>query len=203
MRKGPAIVVAIAAVLACAGVVRAHHSLRMIEISTPIWVKGIVVSYAPGQPHTMIELEEQTDGSRWTVEGPFPGRLERIHKLNGLGADQAFLKAGDRIEVCGFPPKKTYAVERSYPQLKPSQDRFVHGHVIVMPDGRMYSWGPYGKMDNCIRPGDQIPTWVEFLNRDTLARDLWCSGQKDPRIPSVAPAAFVEDVNRRMDSGCK
>jgi len=206
MRKKPATWVTTAAVMACASAVFAHHSLRMIEISTPVWVKGTVVSYTPGEPHALLELEEAPDGGpvrTWTIEGPFPGRLDRIHTLNGIGAGRAFLKAGDGIEVCGFRPKQQYSLERAYPKMKPSPERFIHGQVIVMPDAKMYSWGPYGKMDNCVRPGDQIPTWLEFLNRDTLGRDLWCNGQKDVQIPSVAPKEFVEEVNRRIDNPCR
>ena len=74
----------------------------MIEISTPIWVKGTVVLYEPKNPHTMIELDAKNeDGQveRWTVEGPFLGRLARYD----LETD--FLKAGDVIEVCGFVPR--------------------------------------------------------------------------------------------------
>ena len=37
----------------------------------------------------------------------------------------------------------------------------VHGHVLVKSDGRMLSWGPYGKIDNCIRPGDTADKWVQ------------------------------------------
>lgn len=134
MRKVATGAAAIAA-LACAGSAPAHHSISMIDVSVPVWVKGTVVRYEPINPHAMFELEETTDDGqrrRWTIEGPFPGRLDRILSLNRMGADEPFLNAGDVIEVCGFYPKGESAPSR----------RYIHGHVLVMPDGRMQSWGP-------------------------------------------------------------
>jgi hypothetical protein len=198
--------VVLIAALVCGGVVSAHHSISMIEISTPVWVKGTVVRYTTAEPHTMIELEEEpANGSarRWIIEGPFAGRLDRILKLHDMAPNQPFVRAGDVIEVCGFRAKPEYAPERSYPDLDIARDRFIHGQVLVMPDAKMHSWGPYGKMDNCVRPGDQIPAWLEFLDRDTLARDMWCNGQTYTQIASVAPEAFVAEVNRRMKIPCK
>src|SRR4249920_1196264 len=84
--------VAATAALACAGSLRAHHSISVIDITTPVWVKGTVVEYEPISPHAMIELDVRgADGEtrRWTVQGPNLGRLERYH----LARD--FLKAGD------------------------------------------------------------------------------------------------------------
>ena len=100
----------------------------MIDVSTSHWVKGTVVRYAPVSPHAMIELEERMkDGQaqRWTIEGPFPGRLNRILSLNGIsGGGADFLKPGDQIEVCGFFPKRSTGTS-------PTDDavarRFVHG----------------------------------------------------------------------------
>src|SRR5215471_12993564 len=91
-----------AAALACAGQLRAHHSISAIEITTPVWVKGTVVQYEPINPHAMIELDVRgADGEmqRWRLQGPNPARLERYH----LASD--FLKVGDVIEACGFVPK--------------------------------------------------------------------------------------------------
>ena len=63
-------------------------------------------------------------------------------------------------------------------------------------------FGPYGKLDNCIRAEDQIQSWVKFLNTDALARQAWCSSQAMVRIRSIPPKAFVGEINRLMDTPC-
>lgn len=51
--------------LIVAGTVAAHHSISMFEISTPVWVKGTVVSVEAINPHAIIVLEGSTsDGPR-------------------------------------------------------------------------------------------------------------------------------------------
>jgi len=184
------------AVLAWAGSLRAHHSLSMIDTSVPVWVRGTVVSYEPISPHAMVGLEERTeDGQvrRWTIEGPFPGRLDRILSLNRMGAGEDLLEVGDVIEVCGFYPKGESAASL----------RVIHGHVLVMPDGRMQSWGPYGKTDNCVRPNDANESWIEFLDSDPLARDLWCGSRAQVLVESVASDAFVAAVTDQMANPCR
>jgi hypothetical protein len=186
------------ATLGCAGSLLAHHSVSMIDVSTSHWVKGTVVLYAPVSPHAMIELEERTeDGQvqRWTIEGPFPGRLSRILKLNGMSADAAFVRPGDVIEVCGFFPKRTSATASGEDARS---RRFVHGQVLVMPDGRMQSWGPYGKLDNCVRPNDPPERWLDFLNADPLAAEFWCNARAFKLIASTAPTGFVDEIDRRL-----
>jgi hypothetical protein len=180
------------AALAGAGSLSAHHSVSMIDVSTSVWVKGTVVRYEAINPHTRIELDEtRADGQvqRWTIEGPFPGRLQRILRLNGMGPDEDFVRAGDVIEVCGFRPKR----QAPYPDDLPLS--YVHGHVLVMPDGRMQSWGPYGKLDNCIRPDDQPQAWLEFLNADPLAREFWCNSRHFVGVASTAPKGFVDEID--------
>jgi len=191
-----------AAALAALGAtsLAAHHSVSTIDVSTPIWVKGTVVRYEPISPHTKFELEEKTaDGGvqRWTVEGPFPGRLQRILSLNGMKPDEDFLKAGDAVEVCGFYPKRRGDASQSGEAL-----HFFHGHVLVMPDGRMQSWGPYGKIDNCIRADDRPERWLDFFSADPLAAEHWCNSKHFVDVPSTAPPGFVDELDRRMNQPC-
>ena len=192
--------------LACLPVIaRAHHSLRMIDISAPVWVKGAVVRYRPGAPHALLELDEfLADGThnRWVMEGPFPGRMARLVELYG-GSIETYLKPGDVVELCGFRPRPAYAMQRSYGDVDITVSRFIHAQVIVMPDGRMRSWGPYGKLDNCVRTADASSIWREFLNRDPMAHELWCTGLRYTQTPSVAPRGFVEDVNRGLNRACR
>jgi hypothetical protein len=147
----------------------------------------------------MIELEERMkDGhaQRWTIEGPFPGRLNRILSFNGItGGGADFLKPGDQIEVCGFFPKRS-------PGTSPTDDavarRFVHGQVLVMPGGRLQSWGPYGKIDNCLRRNDRAEPWLDFLNADPLALEFWCNARAFEGIASTAPPGLVDEIDGRL-----
>jgi hypothetical protein len=181
-----------------AGSLGAHHSLRMIEIPTPVWVKGAVVRYEIGNPHTMIELDETTaDGQvvRWTIEGPIPGRVERMH------VDENLLKRGDVVEVCGFRPKSQPLPGGFAPDI--ARRPYIHGHLIVMRDGRKQPWGPYGKLNNCVRPGDDAQSWVELLNADTIARDLWCQPLRTS-VPTVAAAkSLADEIDPRLASPCR
>jgi hypothetical protein len=184
--------VASIAALVCAGPLSAHHSISMIDISTPIWVKGVVIQYEVKNPHTMIELDETKDHGqirRWTVEGPIIARLTRY------GLDKDFLKAGDVIEVCGFAPKTN--AEKSWPP-----PRFVHGHLLVLADGRMQLWGPYGKLDNCVRPNDRKQSWLDFL-ANPMARQLWCGPlQASMPLSPVSSRALVDEINGQMADPC-
>jgi hypothetical protein len=185
--------VAATAALACAGQLRAHHSISAIEITTPVWVKGTVVQYEPISPHAMIALDVRAaDGEmqRWTVQGPNLGGLERYH----LAKD--FLKAGDVIEACGFVPKPQ--PEKSWPP-----ERFIHSQLLVMPDGQMQLWGPYGKLDNCVRPNDSAQQWLQFLE-NPMAHELWCSdyAARFPLSP-LASKPVVDDINGELTPPCR
>jgi len=119
-------VVAITA-LACVASARAHHSVGMFDLATPIWIKGSVVRYDPVNPHALFALDVRKDDGQvqqWTVEGP---------SLNGLrrrGVPVDFLKVGDVIEVCGFPFKED-VLDRVADARRVSQP-FMHGHVLVI-----------------------------------------------------------------------
>ncbi len=200
MKKKLATWAAAIAALACVGSLRAHHSVRMIDVSKSVWVKGTVVRYEPISPHTMFELEETSaDGQvrRWTIEGPFPGRLSRILSVNGMRADEDFLSAGDVVEVCGFFPKRSEVASPDAELLS-----YVHGHVLVMPDGRMETWGPYGKVDNCVRPDDEPESWLDFLKADPLAQEFWCNSRGFVGVASTAPKGFVDEINTRLTLPC-
>lgn len=186
---------ATAAALTYGGPLRAHHSISTIDTSTPVWVKGKVVRYEIVNPHTMVEVEETTsDGQlrRWTVEGPALWRFEKMF------LDKSFLSVGDVVEVCGFTPKKLLD------PAKPNGPRppFIHGHLLVKANGQRSPWGSYGKMENCVRPGDETHSWVQFLNTNAFARVLWCNRYRTT-VPTIAESsALVDDINRLMASPC-
>jgi hypothetical protein len=175
-------------VVGCATAVLAHHSIGMVEISTPMWVKGKVVVFRAQHPHAMVKLDVRgADGNlhQWEIEGPNLARLER------MGADKNFLKAGDVVEVCGFPLKQPWA-----------KAGFIHGQVLVMPDGRMRLFGPYGKLANCVRPADTVQKWVRFLREDALAMPAWCNGKLYVMAATVGPPALVESIDQQLENPC-
>lgn len=184
-----ALVMAAAGALGGASALHAHHSISMIEISTPVWIAGTVVRYEPKQPHALITLDEALpDGHvrRWTVEGPTLSRLARY----GVPGD--LLESGDAIEICGFAPKDR---DRFPPA-------FLHGHLLVLPDQRMQPWGPYGKLDNCVRAVDGSARWLEFL-RQPMVRELWCHRYpaEMPTSP-LASSALVSEIKDRLSPAC-
>jgi hypothetical protein len=127
-------------------------------------------------PHTIFELAVQEGGrtERWTVEGPFLARLKRMR------VDERFLQAGDVIEVCGFPLK-----DRAHGALS-----FVHGHVLLLPNGQLRAWGPYGKIDNCVRAEDR------------LAREAWCDKARASIPTRAASRELVAKINSALPELC-
>jgi len=185
------------ATLALAGTLSAHHSITMFDLADPIWVKGTVVRYELIPPHALITLEERTDGEhiqRWFVEGPQPEALTRV----GLGPE--FLKVGDIIETCAFALKGEFSTRGLLAHIDGS---FVHGHVLVMPDGRLRTWGSYGKIDNCVRPNDPLERWVDFLNTDAGARGFWCRRFTAAMpLSASAPKSLVDEISKQMATPC-
>lgn len=195
---------ALALALAGTRPAHAHHSISMFELSTAIWVRGTVVRYEPIAPHAMIYLKETTaDGEvqRWRVEGPWPTRLGWILENNaGVGREE-FFKPGDVIEVCGFDIKAGINPQRS-PDAPAPDGKYTHAQMVVMPDGRMQSWGGYGKLNNCVRPDDTVETWIDFLNADPLARGLWCASL-NANAATTTPREFVDAVSSGIGSPCE
>jgi hypothetical protein len=194
------------AILAMATAAQAHHSISMFDISNPIWVKGTVLSYEPIAPHAMIRLDATTaDGTTrlWSIEGPFPGRVARILSSRGIEDGTAFFKPGDVIEVCGFDLREDLRASRGERNGTAEAPNFMHGHVVIMPDGRMQSWGPYGKTDNCVRARDDAETWRRFLDSDPLARDLWCNSSVYVKATSITSAEFIAEVSREIARPCE
>jgi hypothetical protein len=179
------------AVLAATAVsvgLQAHHASSSIDLRTPIWVTGTVVRFDRINPHTIIELDEVVDGQprRWRIEGPFVARLKRME------ADERLPEAGDTIEVCGFASK------HAVPDAQP----FIHGRVLVLDDGRLRSWGPYGRIDNCVRPDDDRRRWLELLESDSAAKEGWCDKER-AAVPTRAESRpLVDEIGRLLTPPC-
>ena len=204
--RGSIVWTAALAAIAYASCASAHHSVSMFDLGKPIWIKGTVVRLEPANPHVVIALEQRTeDGQvqRWTVEGSGLNSFKRA----GLGDD--LVQPGDVIEVCGFDLKAEVAAQRSA-RGGPSRPS-LHGHVLHLPDGRMQVFGGYGKTVNCVRPSDSVQQWVDFLEADRRAHQNWCGGRVAPadasawsfaNFPSLAPKAFVDEVDRQLSNPC-
>lgn len=180
--------------LACANAARAHHSIGMFDLTEPVWLQGKVVEYLRVNPHARLTLEtKDADGraQRWFIDGP---------SLSRLGRMLAEPAVGDDLEVCGFALKPEH-VSR-YAGSTAGMAGMVHGHVLVKQGGRMLSWGPYGKIDNCIRSSDTADEWVAFLDADPMAQQLWCFRTNLVRVSAVASQEFVAEVDRRIAISC-
>jgi hypothetical protein len=192
--RGTIIWAAALAAAACASGASAHHSFSMFDIGKPIWVKGTVVRFEPINPHIVLALEQRTDDGqvrRWTIEG------SGLNVFNRYGPGADFLRPGDVIEVCAFAWKAEVAARAPSPGGLSRPD--LTGHMLQMPDGPLQFFGGYGKMENCVRANDSIQQWVNFVGTDGRARQSWCGFRE---FPSVAPRAFVDEVNRLLSNAC-
>lgn len=202
------------AALACAGAVRAHHSGYMYK-TTPIWISGSVTRVEIKNPHSIITLEDRSqDGqvSLWAVEGPPQTAVDQ------RGVNERVPKVGDTIKVCAFPYRPADEIardprisggdgsaRRSSTTIDGSSPQYVAGHVIVMPDGAMDFWEPHGIISECMRSSDdKRPAWVDLLNANPRARQLWCGHWRDAVDQSnVSLREFFEAINSSLYEPCK
>ena len=88
---------ALAAVLAGAGPVGAHHSFAMYDNDKVVTVDGTIKEYVWTNPHVIVRvLGTATEGGGeqlWTLELPAPGQMSRN------GWTHTTLKAGDKVKV--------------------------------------------------------------------------------------------------------
>jgi hypothetical protein len=144
-------------ILAVSAPLSAHHSARLFETTTPIWVKGTVVKFNWGSPHTAIIVEQMAeDGTkiRWALENS--GRLDM---LESMGYTRDSFKPGDAIEACGFAPKTQYAPPVSSansddvkpgPQWLEGSDRVITARLLLTGNGPEVDWSHYGPRELCI-----------------------------------------------------
>jgi hypothetical protein len=203
MNKKIAICSAAMITLAWGGMLQAHHSGSMFDITTAEWLEGKVVAYEAVNPHATMVIEAVGDDGavqRWTVEGPHLGRIGRM----GMQP-----QVGDVIGVCGFFLKAELSIRSSTADPYGLTERFVHGHTLRMPDGHWELFGPYGNMAECIEAsGTSIDAWVDFLDQaDLSVRGLWCAHRsfaQRPRssdLPAI-DASMFDELNGRMADPC-
>ena len=189
------------AMLASVSAAQAHHTGSVYEQS-PIWIKGTVVQFDRTKPHSIITLEDRSaDGQvrRWAVEGPAQFQLDR------MGIAEDFPRVGDVVQFCSFPYKPEHlARSRSQdPDGVPRQ--LIEGHVMVMSDGEKQLWDPHGIMSACIQSSDDSrKSWLEFLNSNPRARDVWCQQRQGAATQSTtASRELVDEIDRWIDKPCQ
>jgi Family of unknown function (DUF6152) len=142
---------AVLVALVSAGSLLAHHSLGNFDTTKAVRVKGTVVQVNLINPHSFIYLEQRdAEGhmTRWAAEGPSTLQLTR----KGFGKDA--LKVGDVVEVCGYEPKErtTWQIASANSNSVSLAGRLINAETLVMPDGKLQSWGDYG-VHKCFEPG--------------------------------------------------
>ena len=143
-------------VLLSGGPLLAHHSLANHDTATAVRVKGVIVQVNLINPHSIIYLEERNvDGltiRRWAIEGPSGVQLARMGFAD-LRNGQSIVKVGDVIEVCGYQPKEatTWQIASTDPKTVSLAGRLITAEMLVLPDGKVQSWGDYG-FHHCFPP---------------------------------------------------
>lgn len=149
------------AVLLLSAPLSAHHAAIMFDTTTPIRVKGTVVRYIWGNPHSAILVDEKAEDGRtirWALESSAPIRM-----LEERGFRKDSFKPGDTIEACGFAPKgaagpRTDAPNRPGagpgPVWLEGANRVITARVLLTPKGAEVHWSHYGPLELCISEED-------------------------------------------------
>ena len=113
------------------GSAAAHHSFAgEFDVSRPVHLRGVVASVEFANPHSRILLDVRTAKGtveRWALEGPSIVTIRRFEW------NKQPLKAGDRIDVCGYAGIKR-ATRGS---------RKLSAAVLTMANGEKRVWENY------------------------------------------------------------
>lgn len=135
----------------------AHHAARLFDTTVPIRVKGTVVRFNMGEPHSAIIVEQvEEDGTkvRWALENS--GRLDMLQRM-GYTPDS--FTPGDPIEACGFAPMRQNAagsstpvgaiVTRPVPHWLEGAERVITARLLLTKKGPDVHWSHYGPLELC------------------------------------------------------
>ncbi len=195
----------VAALLASASPVSAHHSTAEYDASQYVEARGEVVTVLWRNPHVRFQVSTKSlDGSDqlWNLESADLTRLDRA----GLPRD--ILKVGDVVSFAGNPSKRTprrmyvtnlLVVDGREVLLRGNTlPRFAPARVVttdaIAPAARTASAaaggsGFYGKVFVPARPG-QAPTWVAKPPLTAAAREGQAKYDEvvdDPVLGCVSP----------------
>ena len=126
--------------LVAAGSLLAHHDWP-VDRTKQITVTGTVTAFTWGNPHVMISLDVQVDGTieRWKVGGSSPQFMATC------GWDKKTLRPGDVITVIGYRFKDGSNAARL--------------QAIVIPNGKeMYYGAPPLRAPDCVPPTRVTPS---------------------------------------------
>ncbi|HKE86943.1 MAG TPA: DUF6152 family protein [Vicinamibacterales bacterium] len=126
------------AALVAAGPLLAHHEWP-VDQTRQVTVQGIVTAFTWANPHVMIALDVQADGTieKWKVGGSSPKFMATC------GWDKKTLKAGDVVTVVGYRFKDGSNAARL--------------QTLVMPNGKeMYYGAPTSAQ--CVPRGRETPS---------------------------------------------
>ena len=127
MRPGRVLALCVLGILVAASPAPAHHDWP-IDRTRLITVKGTVTAYAWANPHVMITLDVDNDGTieRWSIGGSSP------QYMTTCGWSKNTVKPGDRLTVVGYRFRDGSHSARVY--------------AVVIPSGReMYYGAPPGQ----------------------------------------------------------
>jgi hypothetical protein len=126
--------------LVAASPLLAHHEWP-VDGTKQITMQGIVTAFTWANPHVMIALDVQADGTieKWQVGGSSPKFMATC------GWDKKTLKPGDVVTVIGYRFKDGSNAARL--------------QTIVMPNGKeMYYGAPPLRAPDCVPPARVTPS---------------------------------------------
>ena len=133
MRTPRMLALCVIGALVAASPLLAHHEWP-VDRTKPVTVQGTVTAFTWANPHVMIALDVQANGTveHWKVGGSSP------KFMTACGWDKKTLKPGDVITVIGY-------------RFKDGSNAAL-SQTIVLPNGKeMYYGAP--TPPQCVRPG--------------------------------------------------
>ncbi len=128
MNKRFTMLVLVAAVLALAAPLLAHHGTSVYDTKNPVTVSGTVTEYRFVNPHVILFWDtKDAKGTvqQWSAEIGAPNNLER-----SVGWTSKTIKIGDQVTVTGSPSKTG-----TFTMISTPEKILVNGKKILPTDG--------------------------------------------------------------------
>lgn len=127
------------------GPAAAHHSYAMFDDQITLTVPATVKDWEWTNPHTFLEVVDDTNGKDWALESASPSLLSR----NGINRNT--FKTGDRVTV-RLHPRRDKAEGGSLQSVT-----LADGRTLLFEAGRPPAGGPPGGGPPGGRPGGPPP----------------------------------------------